>query len=225
MRRKRNQAIVVWDGGTEDFICRDERCTIYAVHLAHDISDTPEVLAARQALWGWMLDPCEPSAVDRVRETGLPPAEDLPCPRCAAPIGVPCATRTARPHSQRLRQSPLWLATRQAVRSVGASDRRGDKPAHVRVLDECILRVVTPITIKPWAVIETAVHNDYGSCEPRRLHRRLAALRDEGAIAHVQFGSTMISGYTTPDSALLHDPLHAEEIIWHQLGDIGREAA
>lgn len=219
MRRKRNRAVVVWDGGTEDFICRDERCTLVDVHLAHEIEDTPEVLAARQYLWGWMFDPFEPAR-------GIAPVIDYPCPRCQVGVGEVCHTPSGRPHHQRIRLSPDHLAARGSIRQRGMADRRTAKTPSVAVLDEAILRAITPYTIKPFTVIEVEVLNDYGSCEQRRLRRRLAALRDGGDITYVRIGSDMISGYTHPSSPLLTDLTHAEEIIWRQLGELGRcEAA
>lgn len=174
MRRKRARAAVVWDGGHEDFICRDERCTISEVHLVHDITDTAEVIAARRYFWGWSIDPFEPAV----------------------------ATRRPKPNPN--------------------SDRRLARPLHVQVLDECILNAISPYTVKPFRVLHDAVLGDYGSCEQRRLRRRLEALRREGRVGYISFDAAgMVAGYTTPTSPLLAEPWLVKEILWHQQSDYG----
>lgn len=179
MRRKRTRAAVVWDGGHEDFICRDERCTIAEVHLVHDIYDTPEVIAARRYFWGWGIDPFEP----------------------------------AGPRARRPKPEP-------------GSDRRLARPLHVQVLDECILNAISSYTVKPFRALHEAVLGDYGSCEPRRLRRRLEALRKERRVAYLSFDAAgMVAGYTTPSSPLLAEPWLVKEILWHQLSEYGEREA
>lgn len=162
---------VVWDGGTESALCRDERCTIVGVHLVHDIIDTPCVVRARQFSWGWSLDPFEPSS--------------------------------ARPSTPKRRR--------------GETDgRSGVSPRHAetRVLDEVILELVSSYTVKSSHILYYEVENVFGSCEPRRLARRLEALRELGKIVLVGVGA--FQGYTRPGSKLLHDPSACEEILWRQ---------
>lgn len=187
MRPKRVRSTVVWDSGTEHIICRDERCTVAGVHPKHEINLPKEVIEARRFFFGWAIDPFE-HACDRFD----PYQPGKTCTGCGAVIPRPKKFR-------------------------GDGDRRLSQPCSVTVLDECILRALSPHTVKPFRVIYDALLNDYGSCEERRARRRLAWLRDNDRIVYVKFDKVgMIAGYTTNDSPLLSDPLAIEEILWRQ---------
>lgn len=88
------------------------------------------------------------------------------------------------------------------------------KQAETRVLDEVILEAISSYTIKPSQVILYEIENVFGSCQLRRLQRRLEALREQGRIVFVDTGS--FQGYTRPGSKLLDDLAACEEILWRQ---------
>jgi hypothetical protein len=75
---------------------------------------------------------------------------------------------------------------------------------YARVLRESVYEAVSLVEPRSFQMIVHEVHNNYGSCLDRSIHRHLKTLRESGAIVRLSWKT--VHAYLRPNSRLLSEP-------------------